>query len=227
MRPYAPSSSSSAFASSSSSSSSSSRPTLAEFRRSEGPILRAAKLQALWRSLPCLPEPSTSPTPTSLMHLPGQGTIGIMSPERVERLKRLYEEELSRRISLEDREEARLWGGADDLPDPSASTHGSMAPNGGAIGNGNGTGRINESRDCENGKGIKWKDFRKFLWDQEEELWDVFCDLDKDGDGKLETRELKSALARNGMSHDSSGSSRCDISLPTKSSLLVPVTLIY
>lgn len=175
--------------------------SLADFRRSEGPQIRSAKLQALWTSLPDdLPAPSNGPTPTSLMHLPGQGTIGTLSPERVERLRRLYEEELSRRICLEERSSARLWGGADDLPEPNiavvtttpTSTMSSMASSSSAL---NTPMSVNAAK-----KGIRWKDFRKFLWDQEEQLWDIFCDLDRDGDGRLDHHELKGALSRSGKS---------------------------
>jgi solute carrier family 25 phosphate transporter 23/24/25/41 len=170
-----------------------SRASLADFRRTEGPSVRAAKLHALWSSLPNLPAPTRGPTPTSLMHLPGQGTVGTLSPERVERLRRLYEEELSRRISLEEREGARLWGGADDLPDPnaqstitSATSSNSVSPN------------TSVAASTTGKKGIKWKDFRKFLWDQEEQLWEIFCDLDVDGDGRLDQRDLRGALGRSG-----------------------------
>jgi len=63
------------------------------------------------------------------MQLPGQDTYTTLSPERAERLKRLYEEELVKRVG-EERPEARLWGGADDL-EPEIK-----------------------------GKGIAWQDFR-------------------------------------------------------------------
>lgn len=49
------------------------------------------------------------------MKLPGQDTTTALSPERAERLRKLYEEELVRRVK-EKRPEARLWGGADDQP---------------------------------------------------------------------------------------------------------------
>jgi hypothetical protein len=164
------------------------RISLAEFRKKEGPAIRSAKLQAFWTSLPDrLPAPSRGPTPTSLMHLPGQGTIGTLSPERVERLRRLYEEELSRRISLEERAHAELWGGADDLPEPATAVINHRDHN---VNNPMGMMAV--------GKVIKWKDFRKFLWDQEEQLWDIFCDLDRDGDGLLDHHELKDALGRSG-----------------------------
>jgi hypothetical protein len=39
---------------------------------------------------------------------------------------------------------------------------------------------------------------RRFLWDQEKELWDIFHELDRDGDGKLDEAELANALKRNG-----------------------------
>jgi hypothetical protein len=174
------------------------RLSLADFRRSEGPQIRSAKLHALWTSLPDdLPAPSPGPTPTSLMHLPGQGTIGTLSPERVERLRRLYEEELSRRISLEERESARLWGGADDLPDPNASAVATTSSSSSSS-----TSSISSVNAAK--KGIKWKDFRRFLWDQEEQLWDIFCDLDRDGDGRLDHKELKGALSRSGQSQSPS-----------------------
>jgi solute carrier family 25 phosphate transporter 23/24/25/41 len=143
------------------------------------------------------PAPSPGPTPTSLMHLPGQGTIGTLSPERVERLRRLYEEELSRRISLEERESARLWGGADDLPDPNASAVATTSSSSSSS-----TSSISSVNAAK--KGIKWKDFRRFLWDQEEQLWDIFCDLDRDGDGRLDHKELKGALSRSGQSQSPS-----------------------
>lgn len=156
--------------------------SLADFRRAEGPVVRAQKLHALWKSLPTLPAPATGPTPTSLARLPGQGTIGILSPERVERLERLYEEELVRRVTLEGRPEARLWGGEDDLSEPASAPSTSAA---GALNGG--------------GKGIAWKDFRRFLWDQERELWNIFHELDRDGDGRLNEADMKSALSRNGI----------------------------
>ena len=108
------------------------RPTLTQFRGSEGPVIRAAKLRALWGSLPSLPDVTEGPTATERMHLPEQDTITALSPERAERLRRLYEEELVRRCS-EERPEARLWGGADDL-EPEVKT--------------------------VKGKGIGWRDFR-------------------------------------------------------------------
>lgn len=108
------------------------RPTLTQFRGSEGPVLRAAKLRALWESLPYLPDISDCPTPAERMNLPGQDTLTALSPERADRLRRLYEEELVRRCN-ESRPEARLWGGADDLE-----------PGEKAI----------------KGKGVAWQDFR-------------------------------------------------------------------
>lgn len=156
--------------------------SLADFRRAEGPVVRAQKLHALWKSLPTLPAPATGPTATSLARLPGQGTIGILSPERVERLEKLYEEELVRRVTLEGRPEARLWGGEDDLSEPTSAPSTSAA---GALNGG--------------GKGIAWKDFRRFLWDQERELWNIFHELDRDGDGRLNEADMKSALSRNGI----------------------------
>lgn len=47
------------------------------------------------------------------MKLPGQDTMTALSPERADRLRRLYEEELVRRCN-EDRPQARLWGGPDN-----------------------------------------------------------------------------------------------------------------
>ncbi|KAJ9110277.1 hypothetical protein QFC19_001680 [Naganishia cerealis] len=174
---------------------STSRLTLADFRRSEGPTLRAQKLHALWKSLPTLPEPSDRPTATQMVKLPGQDTIGILSPERAERLRRLYLEELSRRVSLQDRPEARLWGGADDLSEPEIQQqqqqqHQQHHPH---------------HHQKKSGKGIAWKDFRKFLWDQEKELWDIFHDLDRDGDGKLDVAEMRNALQRSGIEMTDSG----------------------
>ncbi|WVR04148.1 hypothetical protein IAU60_001147 [Kwoniella sp. DSM 27419] len=151
-----------------------SRPSLAEFRTTEGPSVRAAKLKALWNSIPHLPEVDTedgNPTPTQKMQLPGQDTLTALSPERAERLRRLYEEELVKRCN-EKRPEARLWGGADDL-EP-------------------------EVKNLK-GKGIAWQDFRRFLWDKERELWDIFQDLDKNGDGRLDATEMRAALSRSGV----------------------------
>jgi solute carrier family 25 phosphate transporter 23/24/25/41 len=118
--------------------------SLAAFRQAEGPAVRAAKLRNLWASLPSqLPASSSSPTPTELAKLPGQGTLQALSPERAERLRRLYEEELVKRCE-EERPEARLWGGSDDL-EPyglggSPPTAGQPTPT--------------------TKKGIAWKDFR-------------------------------------------------------------------
>ena len=90
------------------------RPTLTQFRQSEGASTRAQKLKALWQHLPSLPEVTgDGPSPTASMQLPGQDTYTALSPERAERLRRLYEEELVKRVG-EQRPEARLWGGADD-----------------------------------------------------------------------------------------------------------------
>lgn len=169
---------------------STSRLTLADFRRSEGPALRAQKLHALWRSLPTLPEPSERPTPTQMVKLPGQDTIGILSPERAERLSRLYLEELSRRVNMQERPEARLWGGADDLTEPEQQHQQQQQQ---------------QQQQKKSGKGIAWKDFRKFLWDQEKELWDIFHDLDRDGDGKLDVAEMRNALQRSGIEMTDSG----------------------
>jgi solute carrier family 25 phosphate transporter 23/24/25/41 len=47
------------------------------------------------------------------MKLPGQDTMTALSPERADRLRRLYEEELVRRCN-EERPQARLWGGPDE-----------------------------------------------------------------------------------------------------------------
>ena len=173
---------------------STSRLTLADFRRSEGPALRAQKLHALWRSLPTLPEPSERPTPTQMVKLPGQDTIGILSPERAERLSRLYLEELSRRVNMQERPEARLWGGADDLTEPEQQQQQQQAQQ-----------QQQQQQQKKSGKGIAWKDFRKFLWDQEKELWDIFHDLDRDGDGKLDVAEMRNALQRSGIEMTDSG----------------------
>ena len=40
---------------------------------------------------------------------------------------------------------------------------------------------------------------RRFLWDQERELWDIFQELDKNGDGRLDANEMRAALARSGI----------------------------
>lgn len=149
------------------------RPTLAEFRASEGPAARASKLRALWKSLPALPSipDGDEPTPTKKMQLPGQGTTAALSPERAERLRRLYEEELVKRIS-EERPDSSLWGGPDDL-EP-------------------------EMKNLK-GKGIAWQDFRRFLWDKERELWDIFQELDHNADGRLDAQEMRAALSRSGV----------------------------
>ena len=102
------------------------------------------------------------------MKLPGQDTIAALSPERADRLRKLYQEELVRRVR-EKRPQARLWGGADDI-EP-------------------------EVKD----KGIAWADFRLFLWDQERELWEIFQELDKNEDGRLDAADLRSALAKSGI----------------------------
>lgn len=118
-----------------------SRPTLTQFRQSEGPSARATKLRSLWDSLPDLPHltDDNGPTATQRMKLPGQDTITALSPERADRLGRLYEEELVRRVR-QNRPQARLWGGADDLlPDSNGET--------------------NEERKGAS-KGIAWGDFR-------------------------------------------------------------------
>ncbi|KAL1410312.1 hypothetical protein Q8F55_004318 [Vanrija albida] len=148
--------------------------TLADFRAQEGPTVRAAKLRSLWQSLPDLPNvEGDKPTPTQLMRLPGQDTLTALSPERAERLQTLYQEELVRRVG-ETRPDALLWGGADDL----------------------------EPVDTKGGvqtKGISWKAFRRFLWDQERELWEMFQELDRNADGVLDATELKAALQRSGI----------------------------
>jgi solute carrier family 25 phosphate transporter 23/24/25/41 len=48
------------------------------------------------------------------MRLPDQDTLTALSPERAERLRILYQEELVRQCG-EKRPDARLWGGSDDL----------------------------------------------------------------------------------------------------------------
>lgn len=90
-----------------------SRPTLAQFRASEGPSTRAAKLHALWEALPDLPKVGEGPSALQKMKLPGQDTMTALSPERIERLGKLYEEELVRRVN-EERPSASLWGGPDE-----------------------------------------------------------------------------------------------------------------
>lgn len=40
---------------------------------------------------------------------------------------------------------------------------------------------------------------RRFLWDQERELWDIFQEIDKNGDGRLDATDLRAALARSGV----------------------------
>ncbi|RSH94259.1 hypothetical protein EHS25_004062 [Saitozyma podzolica] len=147
-----------------------SRPTLTQFRASEGPATRSAKLHALWEDLPKLPELGDGPTALQRMKLPGQDTTTALSPERAERLRKLYEEELVRRVK-EKRPEARLWGGADDQPHFKSTQE----------------------------KGIAFEDFRRFLWDQERELWDIFQELDKNGDGRLDASEMRAALSRSGI----------------------------
>lgn len=89
------------------------RPTLTQFRQSEGASARAGKLEALWEALPSLPELQEGPSATKRMKLPDQDTLTALSPERAERLKKLYLEELVRECN-DKRPEARLWGGRDD-----------------------------------------------------------------------------------------------------------------
>ncbi|ORX36264.1 mitochondrial carrier domain-containing protein [Kockovaella imperatae] len=146
-----------------------SRPTLSQFRTSEGASTRQAKLRSLWESLPTLPAlTSDGPTALQRMKLPDQDTITALSPERADRLRQLYQEELVRRVR-EKRPQARLWGGADDI-EP-------------------------EVRE----KGIAWADFRRFLWDQERDLWEIFQDLDRNGDGRLDVNDMRAALAKSGI----------------------------
>jgi solute carrier family 25 phosphate transporter 23/24/25/41 len=132
------------------------RPTLAEFRLAEGPKVRAQKLKAFWESLPDLPTLETTPTPTAMTKLPGQGTLSPLSSERAERLQRLYSEELVRRVRCE-RPEAKLWGGADDLNEPEAGSSGSGSLTTTGAGSSNSAGSSSAAR---KGKGIAWKDFR-------------------------------------------------------------------
>jgi solute carrier family 25 phosphate transporter 23/24/25/41 len=70
-------------------------------------------LEALWEALPSLPELTEGPTATKRMKLPGQDTMAALSPERAERLKELYLEELVKECS-DHRPTAKLWGGSDD-----------------------------------------------------------------------------------------------------------------
>lgn len=135
------------------------RPTLAEFRAAEGPRLRAAKLRALWESLPDLPAPSAGPTETALAQLPGQGTLSPLSSERAERLRRLYQEELVKRVTCE-RPEAKLWGGPDSENEPDTQAGagtGSASASASASGSQGETSAAGAGR---RGKGIAWKDFR-------------------------------------------------------------------
>ncbi|ODN76545.1 hypothetical protein L202_05207 [Cryptococcus amylolentus CBS 6039] len=152
------------------------RSSLADFRASEGPTARAAKLRALWNSLPSLPSlpDGDEPTATKKMQLPGQGTTEALSLERAERLKRLYEEELVKTVAKK-RPESALWGGPDDLEPEVRHLKG------------------------KKGTGVAWGDFRRFLWDKERELWDIFQDLDKNGDGRLDSSEIREALSRSGI----------------------------
>ena len=89
------------------------RQSLTQFRQSEGASTRAGKLEALWEALPSLPELTEGPTATKRMKLPGQDTMAALSPERAERLKELYLEELVRECN-DKRPTAKLWGGRDD-----------------------------------------------------------------------------------------------------------------
>lgn len=91
------------------------RPTLAQFRQAEGAEVRSSKLKGLWEALPTLPSihDEEGPSETKRMKLPGQDTMTALSPERADRLRRLYEEELVRRCN-EERPQARLWGGPDE-----------------------------------------------------------------------------------------------------------------
>jgi solute carrier family 25 phosphate transporter 23/24/25/41 len=99
--------------------------------------VRANKLRTLWDSLPSLPDVhGDTPTDLQRMKLPGQDTHTTLSPERADRLRKLYDEELVRRVRQE-RPQARLWGGADDLlPDNAAG------------------------REAAASKGVAWTDFR-------------------------------------------------------------------
>lgn len=164
-----------------------SRPTLTQFRQSEGPLVRAGKLESLWEALPTLPEYQEGPTPTKRMQLPGQDTVTALSAERADRLRKLYMEELVKECN-DRRPEARLWGGSDDWqPEttkgvkwedfryaclliflPSLKVHSRLT-------------------------------VRRFLWDKERELWDTFQDLDKNGDGRLDAVEMRAALSRSGI----------------------------
>lgn len=147
------------------------RQTLAEFRQQEGPAVRSAKLRTMWSTLPRLPTVDPDkPTEAQRMRLPGQDTPTALSPERAERLRTLYQEELVKRCG-ENRPDALLWGGADDLQP--------------------GDGEVRE-------KGVSWKAFRRYLWDQERQLWDMFQELDRNGDGVLDVDEIGIALNRAG-----------------------------
>lgn len=106
----------------------------------------------------------------------------------MERLEKLYEEELVRRVTLEGRPEARLWGGEDDVSEPAIHVEHPGAS----------AGKEPARGKTVNGKGIEWKDFRRFLWDQERELWGIFHELDRDGDGRLNETDMKNALQRSG-----------------------------
>ena len=182
----------------------STRPTLADFRRSEGPIIRAAKLRALWNNLPTLPEPCEGPSETKKMKLPGQDEGTTLSFERAKRLQQLYKEELAMRVREEGRSEARLWGGDDAVSEPiyAASTPSSSASQSTASSSTTTTSLPSNTKSNPSspyrGKGINWKDFRRFLWDQEKQLWDIFQEMDMDQDGRLGVGELRQSLERNG-----------------------------
>lgn len=49
----------------------------------------------------------------------------------------------------------------------------------------------------------------KFLWDQESQLWDIFQELDKNGDGRLDAVEMRAALSRSGI--DITPATVCDL----------------
>ena len=40
---------------------------------------------------------------------------------------------------------------------------------------------------------------RRFLWDQERDLWEIFQEIDKNGDGRLDAIEMRAALSRSGI----------------------------
>ncbi|GAA5940787.1 hypothetical protein JCM1841_004718 [Sporobolomyces salmonicolor] len=148
--------------------------TLSEYRAAEGSTQRLSRLRALFDSIPA-PSPPSSPV-ASTSALPD-----VESPSEAERCaaeRKIYTRELWKKCG------AAVAASVSPTPGSSPESTASTA--------------LEKDRQAALAA-VRWQAFEQYAEEKEDELWKVFCELDKDGDMRLKREEVQKACRRAGV----------------------------